>query len=145
MLPEVGQVALILAMLSAIALGSLPLIGAQRGNEALMQIARPAAWVQFVLLAVSFAVLTWSFVAQDFSVAYVANNSNSLLPMHYRFSAVWGGHEGSLLLWVLILAGWTAAVARFSRSLPLPVVARVLGIMGLIAVGFLSFTLFTSN
>jgi cytochrome c-type biogenesis protein CcmF len=144
-LPEIGQVALILALLSAIALGSLPLIGAQRGHEALMRIARPASWVQFLLLAVSFTALTWSFVVQDFSVAYVANNSNSLLPMHYRFSAVWGGHEGSLLLWVLILAGWTAAVARFSRSLPLPVVARVLGVMGLIAVGFLSFTLFTSN
>jgi cytochrome c-type biogenesis protein CcmF len=87
-LPEIGQVALILALLSAIALGSLPLIGAQRGHEALMRIARPASWVQFLLLAVSFTALTWSFVVQDFSVAYVANNSNSLLPMHYRFSAV---------------------------------------------------------
>src|SRR5690606_11448562 len=92
-----------------------------------------------------FAVLTIAFVQQDFSVAYVAQNSNSLLPVAYRFSAVWGAHEGSLLLWVLILAIWTAAVAYFSRSLPDAVVARVLSVLGLVSVGFLLFTLLTSN
>lgn len=145
MLPELGQFALILALVVAIAQTVLPLAGAQRGHEGLMRVARPAAWGQFVLLAISFALLTWAFIAQDFSVAYVAHNSNSLLPMQYRFSAVWGAHEGSLLLWVLILAGWSAAVAHFSRSLPLPVVARVLGIMGVVSVGFLLFTILTSN
>ena len=145
MLPELGQIALILALIAAIALGTLPLIGAQIASAPLMATARPAAWAQFLLLVVSFAVLTWAFVSQDFSVAYVANNSNSLLPLRYRFSAVWGGHEGSLLLWVLILAGWTAAVAAFGRRLPDAVQARVLGVMGLVGVGFLSFTLFTSN
>ncbi|MBB5014331.1 heme lyase CcmF/NrfE family subunit [Rehaibacterium terrae] len=145
MLPELGQFALILALVVAFAQTILPLAGAQRGHEGLMRVARPAAWGQFVLLAISFALLTWAFIAQDFSVAYVAHNSNSLLPMQYRFSAVWGAHEGSLLLWVLILAGWSAAVAHFSRSLPLPVVARVLGIMGVVSIGFLLFTILTSN
>ena len=110
-----------------------------------MRLARPAALAQAVLVALAFAVLTGSFVINDFSVRYVASNSNTLLPMVYRYTAVWGSHEGSLLLWALILASWTAVVALFSRKLPLPVVARVLGVMGMVAFGFLAFLIFTSN
>lgn len=145
MLPELGNLALLLALLLAVALAALPMAGAQKGNVAWMSLARPLAYGQLALLAVSYAALTWAFIDHDLSVAYVANNSHVKLPAMYQISAVWGGHEGSLLLWVLILAIWIAAVARFSRSLPLPVVARVLAVMGLIAVGFLSFTAFTSN
>jgi cytochrome c-type biogenesis protein CcmF len=145
MIPEFGQFALILSLLLAMIMATLPLIGAASGNRAMMAVARPAAHGQFVFLAISFAMLTIAFVQQDFSVAYVASNSNLLLPVHYRISAVWGGHEGSLLLWVLILGLWTSAVAVFSRSLPEPMVARVLGVMGWISVGFLLFTLLTSN
>jgi cytochrome c-type biogenesis protein CcmF len=144
-LPELGQVALVLALLVALLQAALPLVGAQRGNAAWMAVARPAAFAQLVLVLGAFAVLTASFVMQDFSVRYVAENSNSLLPLVYRYTAVWGSHEGSLLLWALILAGWTGAVAAFSRRLPIEVVARVLGVMGLVAVGFLSFLIFTSN
>jgi cytochrome c-type biogenesis protein CcmF len=145
MIPELGQFALILATLLAILQASLPLVGAQRGNAAWMALARPAAAGQFVFVAIAFALLTTAFVQQDFSVAYVAQNSNLLLPVPYRFSAVWGAHEGSLLLWVLILGLWTVAVAAFSRRLPEVVVARVLGVMGLVSLGFLLFTLLTSN
>ena len=145
MLPELGHFALILALVLALALATLPLIGAAKNNAALMALARPAATGQFVFVALAFAILTHAFVVQDFSVAYVAQNSNSLLPVPYRFSAVWGAHEGSLLLWVLVLALWTLAVAIFSRSLPQIVVARVLGVLGIISVGFLLFTLLTSN
>ena len=145
MLPELGHFALILALVLALALATLPLIGAAKNNVALMALARPAATGQFVFVALAFAILTHAFVVQDFSVAYVAQNSNSLLPVPYRFSAVWGAHEGSLLLWVLVLALWTLAVAIFSRSLPQIVVARVLGVLGIISVGFLLFTLLTSN
>ncbi len=145
LLPEFGQVALVLALLVALLQATLPLLGAQRGLTPWMDIARPTAWAQLVLVGVAFAILTWAFVSQDFSLRYVATNSNSLLPMVYRYSAVWGAHEGSLLLWALILALWTAAVAAFSKSLPQPVVARVLGVMGIISVGFLAFLIFTSN
>ncbi|HET6397872.1 MAG TPA: heme lyase CcmF/NrfE family subunit [Pseudoxanthomonas sp.] len=145
MLPELGQVLLVLALLVALLQSVLPLAGAQRGNAAWMAVARPAAHAQLLLLAGAFAILTWAFVSQDFSVKYVAENSNSLLPMIYRYSAVWGAHEGSLLLWTLVLALWTSAVARFSRALPQPVVARVLGVMGVVAAGFLAFLIFTSN
>lgn len=145
MLPEIGQIAMILALLLAIGQSVLPLVGAHRGNVALMDTARSFAHGSFLLLFVAFVLLTHAFIVHDFSVAYVAQNSNTLLPLQYRFSAVWGGHEGSLLLWVLILAGWGSAVARFSRSLPLPVVARVLAIMGIVSVGFLLFTILTSN
>ena len=145
MIPELGQVALILALLVATLQFVLPLWGAQRGRESLMAVARPAAYTQLALVLLSFVMLTVAFAGQDFSVAYVANNSNSLLPMHYRITAVWGAHEGSLLLWALVLSLWTAAVARFSRSLPPEVIARVLAILGLVAIGFLSFMLFTSN
>jgi cytochrome c-type biogenesis protein CcmF len=145
MLPELGQFALILATLLAVVQAVLPLWGASRGSAALIAVARPAAYGQFVFVAISFALLTWAFLQQDFSVAYVAQNSNLLLPVPYRFSAVWGAHEGSLLLWVLILGAWTVAVAAFSRRLPDVVVARVLGVMGLVSLGFLLFTLLTSN
>src|SRR3546814_13785105 len=110
-----------------------------------MALARPAAYAQLLFLALAFAMLTTLFVVQDFSVLYVARNSNSLLPLAYRFSAVWGGHEGSLLLWVLILGIWTGAVARLSHALPQPVVARVLAVLGMVSVGFLLFTSLTSN
>ncbi|MFC4729925.1 heme lyase CcmF/NrfE family subunit [Coralloluteibacterium thermophilus] len=145
MFPEIGQVALILATLVAAAQAVFALVGAHRRNEAWMRVARPAAWAQFLLCAVAYVALTWAFVHQDFSVRYVAQNSNSLLPMVYRFTAVWGAHEGSLVLWVMMLAGWGAAVAQFSRSLPLHVVARVLGVIGIVTIGFLLFTLLTSN
>jgi cytochrome c-type biogenesis protein CcmF len=144
-LPELGLLSLALAMAVAAALSALPLLGAQRGHAGWMALARPLAYAQLLAVAASYALLTWAFVHHDFSVAYVAKNSNSLLPLAYRYTAVWSSHEGSLLLWVLILCGWTAMVARFSRSLPAPVVARVLAVMGMIALGFLAFTLFTSN
>ncbi|MFD0738019.1 heme lyase CcmF/NrfE family subunit [Lysobacter koreensis] len=145
MLPELGQVALILALLVSALQAALPLAGAQRGIGSWMAVARPAAYAQLALVFVAFVILTQGFVGQDFSLAYVAQNSNSLLPMVYRYTAVWGAHEGSLLLWALILALWTAAVARFSQRLPVDVIARVLGVMGVVSVGFLAFLIFTSN
>ncbi|MHB8912824.1 MAG: heme lyase CcmF/NrfE family subunit [Lysobacter sp.] len=145
MLPELGQVALLLALLIATLQAALPLVGAQRGIASWIAVARPAAYAQLLLVAFAFAILTYGFVAQDFSVQYVAENSNSLLPTIYRYTAVWGSHEGSLLLWALVLALWTAAVARFSQALPATVIARVLGVMGVVAVGFLAFLIFTSN
>ena len=145
MFPELGQITLALALMVAAMQALLPLLGAQRGDHALMAIARPAAYLQLLLVGLSFAILSYAFAVGDFSVKYVADNSNSLLPMLYRFTAVWGSHEGSLLLWALVLALWTAAVARFSQALPEATVARVLGVMGIIAVGFLAFLYFTSN
>ena len=145
MLPELGQFALILALLLSVVQCVLPLIGAQSGNRALIALARPAVAGQAVFVIAAFAILTYAFLSQDFSVAYVAQNSNSLLPWFYRFSAVWGAHEGSLLLWILILAIWSVAVAAFSRALPDDFMARVLGVLGFISFGFLLFTLLTSN
>ena len=145
MLPELGLVSLALALVLALALSVLPLLGAQRNHGPWMATARPLAYAQLLMVAISYGLLTWAFVQHDFSVAYVATNSNTLLPLAYQFTAVWSAHEGSLLLWVLFLALWTALVARFSRALPAPVVARVLAVMGMIALGFLAFTLFTSN
>ena len=145
MLPELGLLSLLLALLLALALSVLPLLGAHRGHVAWMSTARPLAWALLAAVAVSYALLTWAFLQHDFSVAYVAQNSNSLLPRAYQFTAVWSAHEGSLLLWILMLCAWTALVARFSRSLPLPVVARVLAVMGMVALGFLAFTVFTSS
>ena len=144
-LPELGQVALLLALLVATLQALLPLVGAQRGIAPWMAVARPAAYAQLVLVAFAYVVLTHAFVTRDFSVQYVAENSNSLLPLVYRFTAVWGAHEGSLLLWTLVLAAWSAAVARWSQRLPPRVIARVLGVMGIVAVGFLAFLVFTSN
>ena len=145
MLPELGQLALVLALLVAALQALLPLAGAHRGLASWMAVARPAAYAQLLLVASAFAILAHAFVTQDFSLRYVAENSNSLLPWYYRCTAVWGAHEGSLLLWALILALWTGAVARFSRRLPDEVIARVLGVMGLVATGFLAFLIFTSN
>jgi len=145
MIPELGHMAMILALCLAVVQATLPLIGAWRGDRQWMGLAQPAAWGQFAFLGFSFACLTYAFMVDDFSVAYVAHNSNSALPWYYKFSAVWGAHEGSLLLWAFILAGWTFAVAIFSRQLPEDMLARVLGVMGLISIGFLLFLIVTSN
>jgi cytochrome c-type biogenesis protein CcmF len=145
MIPELGQFALICALALALVQGTLPLVGAHRGNAAFVALARPAAQGQFVFVAIAFGCLAWSFVNSDFSVVNVATNSNSRLPVEYKFAATWGSHEGSMLLWVFMLTGWTAAVTAFSRHLPDEMVARVVGIMGLVAAGFLAFLLFTSN
>lgn len=145
MLPELGQIALLLALVASLLQTLLPLLGAQRGLSSWMASARPAAYAQWLLMFAAWGLLTAAFVLQDFSVRYVAENSNSLLPMVYRFTAVWGGHEGSLLLWVFVLACWNAAVAWRSRSLPDVVLARVLGILGAVSFGFLAFLIFTSN
>jgi cytochrome c-type biogenesis protein CcmF len=145
MLPELGLVSLVLALMLALALSVLPLVGAHRGHVAWMGTARPLSYSLLVMVSISYALLTWAFLQHDFSVAYVAQNSNTVLPVAYQFTAVWSAHEGSLLLWILFLVLWVALVARFSRSLPLPVVARVLAVLGIITVGFLAFTLFTSN
>jgi cytochrome c-type biogenesis protein CcmF len=145
MTPELGNFALMLALTLALVQSLVPLVGSFTRRAGWMAVARPAAAGQFVLVTLAFAALVWSFVGNDFSVAYVAHNSNSLLPVYYRVAGTWGGHEGSLLLWVQILALWTLAVARFSQRLPLATVARVLSVMGLISVGFLCFMLFMSN
>ncbi len=146
MIPELGHFALILALLVAlIAQSALPLAGSLRGHAGWIALARPAAWLQFALMVIAFGCLTAVFVQSDFSVLLAAEHSNTALPVWYKVTAVWGNHEGSILMWALILAGWTVAVASFSRQLPAVMVARVIGIMGLISVGFLLFTLFTSN
>jgi cytochrome c-type biogenesis protein CcmF len=149
MIPELGNFALILAAVVALLQGVLPIMGTLVRDTptqvTLQSLARPTAALQFALVAFAFGALATSFLSNDFSVLYVAQHSNSLLPKVYQFSAVWGGHEGSLLLWVLLLALWSVAVAVFSRSLPLDMVARVLGVLGLISVGFLLFILTTSN
>jgi len=145
MLPELGQFTLIMALVMALIQAILPLVGAQRGNHALMAVAKPAARMQFLFLVLAFGVLTHAFIVSDFSVLYVANNSNSTLPLFYRISAVWGAHEGSLLLWALVLGVWTFAVTLFNRGLPQYFLARVLAVMGLISTGFLLFMLTTSN
>jgi len=149
MIPELGHFALILATIVALIQGVLPLTGTYLPSRSLQitlqSLARPMAILQFVLVALSFAALAAAFLTNDFSVTYVVQHSNSLLPKPYQFAAVWGGHEGSLLLWVLLLAVWAMAVALFSKSLPLDMVARVLSVLGLISVGFLLFILNTSN
>ena len=145
MIPEIGHFALILALCMALVQAVLPLWGSMSGNLAQMSVARPAAWGQFLFLTMAYATLTYAFVTHDFSVLYVANNSNSALPLIYLISGVWGAHEGSMLLWVLILGGWSALVAMFSRSLPDTTVARVLAVLGLVSTGFIMFMLFTSN
>ena len=145
MIPELGHLSLILALCMALVMSFFPLVGAWRGDRQWMSLARPAAWGQFAFLVFAFACLAWAFLHDDFSVAYVASNSNSALPWYYKFSAVWGAHEGSLLLWALILGGWTFAVSIFSRELPEPMLARVLAVMGMISTGFLLFLIITSN
>jgi len=145
MIPEIGHFALILALTMALSQSVLPLIGAANGNAAWIALARPAARAQFLFMLIAYGCLSWAFMNDDFSVALAADHSNSLLPAVYKFTAVWGNHEGSILLWSLILAGWTCAVSLFSGQLDERTQARVLGVMGLISVGFMLFTLFTSN
>src|SRR5499427_972577 len=145
MIPEIGHFSLILALLLAAIQGALPIAGAARGVTEWMALARPAARGQSLFVAIAFACLATSFLTNDFSVLNVATNSNSQLPLHYRFTATCGSHEGSLLLWVFMLAVWTFAVTLFSHHLPNEVVARVLGVMGLVSVGFLLFLLLASN
>ena len=145
MIPEIGHYALVIALLMAVAQSVLPLAGAATRRPLWMAYARPMAAGQFLFVAIAYACLTASYMLDDFSVANVANNSNSMLPWYYKFSAVWGNHEGSVLLWSLMLAGWGYFAARYSRELPRDMVARVLGVMGLVCVGFLLFILATSN
>jgi cytochrome c-type biogenesis protein CcmF len=145
MIAELGHFSLILALAMAIIQSTFPIMGAAMGNLTYMSLARPAARLQFLFVSISFGILVYSFLINDFSISYVANNSNTLLPWVYRFSAVWGAHEGSLLLWTLILSIWTIAVTFFSHRLPEYFLSRVIGVMGLVSIGFLLFMLFTSN
>jgi cytochrome c-type biogenesis protein CcmF len=144
-IPELGHFALVIALALSIAQAALAFTGAATNRRALMAPARPIAIGQFLFVLAAFAALAYSFVANDFSVVNVATNSNSKLPLQYRFAATWGSHEGSMLLWTLMLAGWTFAVAIFSRRLPGRLIARVIGVMGLVSAGFLLFMLLTSN
>ncbi|MHA6312117.1 heme lyase CcmF/NrfE family subunit [Pantoea sp. S-LA4] len=145
MMPEIGTFLLCLALGISLLLSTYPLWGAVRQDARLMAMARPLAAGLFVLIAAAFLLLVWAFIANDFTVSYVATNSNSLLPVYYRIAATWGAHEGSLLLWVLLLSSWTVAVAIFSRGMPQDALARVLAVMGMINLGFLLFILLTSN
>jgi len=145
MIPEIGHFALILALCLAIIQGVVPLVGAQKKISSWVEVAAPAAIGQTLFIIISFICLTYAFLMDDFSVGYAARQSNTELPTIYKISSVWGGHEGSLLLWTMFLAMWTAAVALFSRAMPLIMRGRVIAIMGLISVGFLLFTLLTSN
>jgi cytochrome c-type biogenesis protein CcmF len=145
MIPEIGHYALVIALLMAVVQAVMPLAGAATRRPLWMAYARPMAAGQFLFVAIAYACLTASYMLDDFSVVNVANNSNSMLPWYYKFSAVWGNHEGSVLLWSLMLAGWGYFAARFSSELPRDMVARVLGVMGLVCVGFLLFILATSN
>ena len=145
MIAELGNYALALSLAIAVLLAIFPLWGAEKGNAQLMALARPMTYGLFIVLSVSFGALFYLFAVNDFSVQYVVNNSNTTLPIYYRLSAVWGSHEGSLLLWIWLLSLWSAAVALFSKRLPQEAAARVLGIMGIISIGFLLFVLFTSN
>ncbi len=145
MIPELGHFALVLSFALAIVLGVVPIIGAQRNDVRLMAAAPTIAVGVLVFVAIAFGCLMHAFVTDDFSVSYVARNSNTLLPVQYKVSALWGAHEGSFLLWILIMAVWTVAVAMKSGGLPLSISSRVLGVMGLLSTGFIAFALFTSN
>ena len=127
MIPEFGHYALVLALCVAIVQGVLPLVGAHFGRREYMVLARPTAQTSFLLIAIAFVVLAWSFYVNDFSVLYVAEHSNAQLPVIYRLGAVWGGHEGSLLLWIFLLSTWTILVAQLSKALDEFMVARVIG------------------
>jgi len=144
-IPEFGQFALVVALVCALIQSTLPFIGAAKNIPAWISVARPAAQAQFISLAVSFACLVYVFIQNDFSVLYAAQNSNTKLPIEFRISAVWGAHEGSLLLWALTLGTWTYAVSVFSIKIPDVMIARVLGVMGIISIGFILFILMTSN
>ena len=145
MIPEIGHFALILALALAVCQGVLPMVGAHLGRADLMAVGRSAAYGQFVFVAISFVCLTAAFLQDDFSVLYVAQHSQLSLPTGYKISAVWSAHEGSLLMWILIMAVWTVAVARFSRSIPPQLSARVISVLGFLAIGFIAFALLTSN
>ncbi len=145
MIPEIGHFALIVALVLSLIQGTLPLLGASIGGNRWVALSAPVTRAQWLFMAVAFSCLLYSFIINDFSVKYVASNSNTQLPLLYRISAVWGAHEGSLLLWALILSTWAAAVTVFSRSIPPQVLARVVSVMGLVSVGFMMFMLFTSN
>ncbi|MCC6467944.1 MAG: heme lyase CcmF/NrfE family subunit [Alphaproteobacteria bacterium] len=145
MIAELGHFALVMALIAAVVQGSVPMVGAARGDAAWMAVARPAALGQLAGIALAFAALIWSYVTSDFSVMNVAQNSNSMQPLLYKFTSAWGNHEGSMVLWVLILAVYGACVALFGANLPPALRARVLGVQGWIAIGFLLFILFTSN
>ena len=145
MIPELGHFALILALLVSLAVGVLTLLGAHQNRGPWIALARPGAQAMAFLVTIAYLCLTQAFVANDFSVIYVAQHSNSLLPLQYRIAGVWGGHEGSLLLWMLMLTWWALLVSGFSRNLPAPMLARVLGTLCLVAFGFLLFILLTSN
>jgi cytochrome c-type biogenesis protein CcmF len=145
MIPELGHFALILSLVVACSAGGVALVGAHRNKTSWIALARPASQIMTLLVAFSFGCLTYAFINNDFTVAYVAGHSNSLLPLPYRIAGVWGGHEGSLLLWMLMLSGWSMAVSLFSRQLPEAMVARVLGVLMLVAAGFLLFIVITSN
>lgn len=145
MIAELGHFSLILTLCMALVLGIIPIIGAFRGLAGWIAVARPTAYAQLLFMALSYGCLTYSCLTHDFSVKYIATNSNTALPTLYLISGVWGAHEGSLLLWGLVLTIWTGLVARFSQAIPEATVARVLGVMGLVSIGFLLFLLFTSN
>ena len=145
MIPEIGHMALILGLILALIQASIPVIGAHKGISAWIALARPVSRAQLLFMLVAYGCLTWAFLEHDFSVRYVAQNSNTELPTPYLISGVWGAHEGSLLLWALILSAWAGAVSLFSRSVPDQMLARVLGVMGMVNVGFLLFMLLTSN
>lgn len=145
MIPEIGHFALILCLALSIVQGVLPLVGAAKGNRALMAVARPAAAANAFFGTVAIGCLAYSFYLSDFTVLNVANNSNSLLPWYYKVAATWGSHEGSILFWTVTLGWWGAAVAFCARRLPAEMVARVTGVLGLVGMGFLLFMLLTSN
>ncbi len=145
MIPELGHVALIIALQLALLQGFLGLAGASRDNSSWMAMARGAASGQLLFVALGFLALVWSFLINDFSVMNVADHSSRYLPVEYRITAAWGSHEGSFLLWTLLMAGWTAAIVIRGRQLPADLYARVIGIMGLLSFCFLAFILFTSN
>src|SRR6184192_926312 len=145
MLPEIGQFALIVALMLALVQASLPLIGAAKGVPQLVALAKPTAQAQFIFVLIAISILAYSFITNDFSVLNVATNSNSQLPLQYRLAATWGSHEGSLLLWTFMLTIWMVAVTLFSNHLPSEMIARVLSVMAMISTGFLLFMLLTSN
>ncbi|MCL4159285.1 UNVERIFIED_CONTAM: hypothetical protein GTU68_051303, partial [Idotea baltica] len=145
MTAELGNFCLALALCISVAQAIVPIVGAHKNRFSWMALARPAAYTQWFLVLIAYILLTYAFITHDYSIAYVANNSNNIQPLIYRISGVWGAHEGSLLLWILMLSSWTALVALFSRGVPNDMVARVLGVLGFVGIGFLSFTIFTSN
>jgi len=145
MIPELGHFALIIGFAFALCLSIVPLIGVAQNNQQLINSAKPLSFGLFLFIGISIFLLAYSFTQDDFSVKYIANHSNSLLPYYFKISAVWGGHEGSMLFWIFALTCWTFAVSVFSKQLEKEFVARVLAVMGMIAVGFILFTLLTSN